>query len=160
MLVAPIPRGAVLVGKLATSVALGVISMSVLALGTHFLLGARWGNPLAVAILIVCGVLAATAVMSVVATVARTADEAQTLASMVALVLGMLGGTFFPVAQAGGVVAALSEATPQAWFLRGIQNLAGGAGVHVVLGPALAILAIGAVAAAVATLRAHRLVPR
>jgi linearmycin/streptolysin S transport system permease protein len=160
MLAAPIPRGAVLVGKLVTSVVLGVISMAVLALTTRFLLGAHWGNPLAVAILIVCGVLSATAVMSVVATVARSVDEAQTLQSVVALVLGMLGGTFFRVAQAGGVVATLSDATPQAWFLRGIQNLAGGAGVHVVLGPALAILAIGAVAAAVATLRANRLVPR
>jgi ABC-2 type transport system permease protein len=160
LLAAPIPRGSVLVGKLVTSVGLGVISMAVLALTTRFLLGAHWGNPLAVAILIVCGVLAATAVMSVVATVARSVDEAQTLQSVVALVLGMLGGTFFPVAQAGGVVAILSKATPQAWFLRGIQDLAGGEGVHVVLGPALAILAIGAVAAAVATLRAHRLVPR
>jgi ABC-2 type transport system permease protein len=160
MLVAPIPRGAVLVGKLLTSVALGVISMAVLALATRYLLGAHWGNPVGVAILIVCGVLSATAVMSVVATVARTAEEAQTLQSVVALVLGLLGGTFFRVAQAGGAAAVLSEATPQAWFLRGIENLAGGAGVRVVLGPALAILAIGAVAGAIAALRVHRLVPR
>ena len=48
----------------------------------------------------------------------------------------MLGGTFFPVAQAGGLLATLSLATPQAWFLRGIENLAGGAGAGVVLGPA------------------------
>jgi linearmycin/streptolysin S transport system permease protein len=160
MIAAPIPRGSVLVGKLVTSVALGAISMTVLALTTRFLLGARWGNPLGVAILIVCGVLSATAVMSLVATVARSVDEAQTLQSVVALVLGMLGGTFFRVSQAGGAVATLSDATPQAWFLRGIQNLAGGAGVHVVLGPALAILAIGGAAAAAAALRAHRLVPR
>ena len=66
--------------------------------------------------------------MALVATFARTPDQAQSWQSMVALVLGMLGGTFFPVAQAGGLLAALSLATPQAWFLRGIENLAGGAG--------------------------------
>jgi len=160
MLAAPIPRSAVLAGKLTTSVALGVISMTVLAVATRFLLGAHWGNPLGVAILIACGVVAATSVMALVATLARTPDEAQTLGSMVALVLGMLGGTFFPVAQAGGVLALLSDATPQAWFLRGIQNLAGGAGAHVVLGPALAILIFAAVTGTLAFARSDRLVPR
>ena len=158
MLAAPIHRGSVLAGKLITSLALGTLSMVVLAAGTHFLLGAHWGNPLGVAALIVAGVIAATAVMALVATLARTSDQAQAWQSMVALVLGMLGGTFFPVAQAGGVLAVLILATPQAWFLRGIQNLAGGAGPHVVLGPTLAILAFAAVTGTLAFSRSRKLV--
>ncbi len=157
MLVAPIPRSSVLVGKLLTSIVLGVISMTVLALATHFLLNAHWGNPFAVAILIVSGVLAATAVMALVATVARTPDQATAWQAMVALVLGMLGGTFFPVSQAGGLLAALSLGTPQAWFMRGIENLVGGGGVGVVLGPALAILGFAAVTGTLVLLRAGRL---
>jgi linearmycin/streptolysin S transport system permease protein len=160
MLAAPIRRGSVLGGKLLTSLALGVISMAVLALATHFLLGAHWGNPFGVAILICTGVLAATAVMALVATFARTPDQAGAWQSMVALVLGMLGGTFFPVSQAGGLLAKLSLATPQAWFLRGIDNLGGGAGVHVVFGPAAAILVFAAVTGSVAFLRAGRLSAR
>ena len=70
----------------------------------------------------------------------------------------MLGGTFFPVAQAGGVLAVLSLATPQAWFLRGIQNLAGGAGPHVVLGPTLAILVFALVTGGLAFSRSRKLV--
>ncbi len=160
MLVAPIPRSAILAGKLLTSLAVGVISMAVLALATHFLLNAHWGNPLGVAILIGAGVLAATAVMALVATFARTPDQAGAWQSMVALVLGMLGGTFFPVSQAGGLLAKLSLATPQAWFLRGIENLAGGAGAGAVLGPAAAILVFAAVTGALAFLRAGKLVAR
>jgi ABC-2 type transport system permease protein len=160
MLVAPIPRGAVLAGKLLTSLALGVVSMTVLALATHFLLNAHWGNPLGVAILIGSGVLAATAVMALVATFARTPDQAGAWQAMVALVLGMLGGTFFPVSQAGGLLATLSLATPQAWFLRGVENLAGGAGAGAALGPAAAILAVAAVTGALAFLRAGKLVAR
>jgi ABC-2 type transport system permease protein len=76
MLAAPIRRGAVLAGKLLTSLALGVISMGVLALTTHFLLDAHWGDPLGVAILIGAGVVAATAVMALVVTFARTPDQA------------------------------------------------------------------------------------
>ena len=74
------PRRRCSAGKLLTSLVLGVVSMAVLALATHFLLDAHWGNPLGVAILIVAGVLAATAVMALVATFARTPDQARRLA--------------------------------------------------------------------------------
>jgi ABC-2 type transport system permease protein len=160
MLVAPIHRSAVLAGKLLTSLVLGFVSMVVLALATHFLLSAHWGNILGVAILIAAGVLAATAVMTLVATLARTPDQAQAWQGMVALVLGMLGGAFFPVAQAGGLLATLSLVTPQAWFLRGIENMTGGAGASAVLGPAAAILAFAIITGSLAFMRAGRLVAR
>jgi ABC-2 type transport system permease protein len=160
LLVAPIPHSAVLVGKLLTSLILGVLSMVVLAVATHLLLGADWGYPPAVAALIVAGVVAATAVMALVATLARTPDQAQAWQSMVALVLGMLGGTFFPVAQAGGLIAVLSLATPQAWFLRGIQNLAADDSMSAVAGPVGAMLMFAVVAGCLAFLRVGRLTAR
>ena len=158
MLVAPIHRGAVLGGKLITSLVLGFASMVVLAVATHFLIAARWGNVLGVGMLIAAGVLAATCVMALVATMARTPDQAQSWQGMVALVLGMLGGTFFPVAQAGGLLAALSLVTPQAWFLRGIENMTGGTGPGVVLGPVAAILTFALVTGSLAFMRAGKLV--
>ena len=160
MLVAPIRRGAILAGKLITSLVLGCASMAVLVVATSFLLSAHWGNPLGIAILILAGVLAATAVMTLVATFARTSDEAQSWQAMVALVFGMLGGTFFPVAQAGGVLAALSLATPQAWFLRGLDDMTGGAGAGAALGPLAAILAFAVVTGSLAYMRIGRLVAR
>jgi ABC-2 type transport system permease protein len=160
MLVAPVRSSAVLGGKLLTSIVLGTASMSVLALATHFLLDAHWGNAFGVGILILTGVLAATCVMALVATLARTPDQAQSWQSMVALVLGMLGGTFFPLAQAGGVLAALSLATPQAWFLQGIENLTDGAGPSAVFVPAAAIVAFAVLTGTIAFMRAGRLVAR
>jgi linearmycin/streptolysin S transport system permease protein len=160
MLVAPIHGGAVLVGKLLTSLVLGVVSMVVLALATRFLLGAHWGNPLGVLLLIVAGVIAATSVMALIATLAKTPDQAQSWQAMAALILGMLGGTFFPVAQAGGVIAAASLATPQAWFLRGVEDLAAGDGVGAVAGPVFAMLAFAALMAALALPRVGRLTGR
>ena len=96
--------------------------------------------------------------MALVATLARTPDQAQSWGSMAALVLGMLGGAFFPIAQAGGVLAALSLASPHAWFLRGLQEISGGAGVSAALGPVAAILAFAVVAGGLAAMRIHRLV--
>jgi ABC-2 type transport system permease protein len=158
MFAAPIRRRTVLTGKLLTSLVLGVVSMTVLVVASRFVLGAHWGNPLGVAILIVCGVIAATAVMALVATLAKTPDQAGAWSSMVALVLAMLGGSFFSVSQAGGVLAALSLATPHAWFLRGLGNLAAGEGVGGVLGPAAAILAFAAVTGGIALTRLGRLI--
>ena len=160
MLAAPIRRSAILTGKLITSLVLGFVSMTVLAVATSFLLSADWGNALGVAILIVAGVLAATAVMTLVATFAHNSEQAQSWQAMVALVFGMLGGTFFPVAQAGGLLAALSLATPQAWFLRGLDDLTGGAGAHAVLGPVAAILVFALVTGSLAVMRIGRLVGR
>ncbi|MGZ4358203.1 MAG: ABC transporter permease [Gaiellaceae bacterium] len=158
MLAAPIPRRSILVGKFLTSISVGVISMGVLAVATHFLLGAHWGNPLGVALLIAAGVLAATSIMALIATLAKTQDQVGAWQSMVALVLGMLGGSFFPVAQAGGWLAAISKLTPHAWFLRGLENLSGGGGVEQALGPAGVIVVFALVAGGIAFLRVGKLV--
>jgi ABC-2 type transport system permease protein len=160
VLVAPVRDGAVLGGKLLTSLVIGTVSMSLLALATHFALGADWGNPLGVALLIVSGVIAATAVSMLVATFARTPEQAGPWLSMVAVVLGMLGGTFFPVAQAGGLLEQVSLATPHAWFLRGLENLSGGSGPGEALVPALAILAFAFAVGSAAWLRRGRLLTR
>lgn len=158
ILAAPVRSGAILVGKLLTSFVLGVVSMAVLAVTTGAVLGASWGDPVGVGVLIVAGVLAATAVMALVATLARTPEQAGYWQSIVALVLGMLGGSFFPVAQAGGLIETLSLMTPHAWFLRGLGELAGGGGAGDVVVPALAILAFAAACGFAAFLRMDRLV--
>lgn len=154
---APVPRISILAGKVLTSVAVGLVSMVALAAATSLLLGARWGDPLGVALLVIAAVLAATAVTALVATLARTTDQAASWQSIVALVLGMLGGSFFPVAAAGGLLGTLSLLTPHAWFLRGLGDLRAGGGASVVLPAVGAMLTFAGVAGAAAALRAGRL---
>jgi ABC-2 type transport system permease protein len=158
LLAGPIRPGSIVAGKLLTSFVLGMVSMTVLAVATALALGADWGNPLGVALLLAAGVVAATAVMALVATLARTPEQVGSWQAMVALVLGMLGGAFFPVAQAGGPVEALSRLTPHAWFLEGLRELSGGAGASAVLPAVAAILLFAAVAGGAAFLRLGKLV--
>jgi ABC-2 type transport system permease protein len=157
LLAAPVRRVSILGGKLLTSLALGVVSMGVLAVASSLLLGADWGSPLGVALLVVAGVVAATAVAALVATMAKTPEQAGSWQAIIGVVLGMLGGSFFPVSQAGGFVERLSLLTPHAWFLRGLTDLAGGAGAAAVLPAVGVILAFAAVPATVALLRLGRL---
>jgi ABC-2 type transport system permease protein len=156
LLAAPISRASILGGKLLVSFLLGVISMAVLVVATSLLFGANWGNPLGVAVLIVAAIVAAMGIMALVATLAKNAEQAANWQSVVAVVLGLLGGTFFPVSQAPGVLSTLTFLAPQAWFLRGLGDLRGGS-LSVVWVPVLAMLGFAVVAGGVALFRLRRL---
>jgi ABC-2 type transport system permease protein len=156
LLAAPVPARSVLAGKLLTSVLLGVASTSVLVVATSLLMGARWGNPLGVALLVLAGVLAATGVTSLVAALAHNAEQAGSWGAIIAIILGLLGGVFFPISQVGGVVAAASLATPHAWFMRGLGELHAGGGPASVLPAVGAILIFAVVTFGFAALRLER----
>jgi ABC-2 type transport system permease protein len=138
---APIPRWSILTGKAMTSMVLGISSMSVLALATTLLIGAEWGNPLALLVLFVAVTLAATSLIGVVGSVARTPEGAGNLTSALAVALGMLGGTFFPVAGGSPWLERLSLITPHSWFLRAVGDLQAGEGIAGILPSLLALLA-------------------
>ena len=157
LLAAPIGRASILGGKLLMSFVLGVLSMTTLIVATSLLLGAKWGSPVGVALLVLAGVLAAIGVMALVATLAKTAEQAGSWQSIIAVVLGMLGGVFFPISQAPGILPKLSLLTPQAWFMRGLSDLAGGDGWTVVLPAVLAMCVFAAVTGAIAAVRLDRM---
>jgi ABC-2 type transport system permease protein len=154
LLAAPIPVGAIHLGKAAGAFVLGVVSMTVLAIGAGVLLGASWGPPLGVAVLIVALVVAATGLMAFVGSFARTSDQAGNLQSIVAVSLGMLGGVFFPLGP--GVLARLAVIAPHHWFLRGLGEQVASGQWQSVLPAAAAIVALGVLAAIPATLRLRK----
>ncbi|HSQ38250.1 MAG TPA: ABC transporter permease [Acidimicrobiia bacterium] len=153
LLAAPISRRSIVVGKALTSFILGLVSMAVLVVGSTWLLGAEWGNSLGVAILVLAGVIAAMGVMFVVAAFARTPEQAGNLQAIIAFVLAMLGGCFFPIAQAGGFLETLSLLTPHAWFLRGLGDLAAGGGAGAVFPAAFYLVLFGLVIGGLAQFR-------
>ncbi|HXP18620.1 MAG TPA: ABC transporter permease [Streptosporangiaceae bacterium] len=156
LVAAPISKASILGGKLLTSFLLGALSMTVLAVATTLLFGASWGNPLGVAVLIVAAIGSAMGIMALVATVARNAEQAGNWQSVVAVVLGLLGGTFFPVSRAPGILSDLTFAAPQAWFLRGLGDLRGGS-ISVVWVPALAMCGFAIVTGGIAMTRLRHL---
>lgn len=158
LLAAPVPRWSILAGKLLTSVVLGVVSLTVLVVATSLLLGAEWGSPMAVAALVLCGVLAATGITAVVASAARTAEQAGSWQAVVAVSLGLLGGAFFPIQQSSSFLATVSLVTPHAWFMQGLANLSGGGGLGAVAPACAALLVMAVVTGAVAVTRIGRVV--
>jgi len=158
MLAAPIAPATILLGKVLVSMVVASISMTVIVLATTFLMGADWGDPLAVAALVLAVALAASGIATLIVGFARTEEQAGSFIAVVALTLAVFGGSFFPMSQAPEGMAALSLVTPHAWFIRGINDLAAGGGIAVV-GPSLAVLvAIGVVTGGIGLLRARQVV--
>ena len=145
LMAAPIPRVSVVAGKAILAFLLGIISMTVLVVATTLLMDASWGAPLGVALLVVAGVLAAVGIMGLVASVAKTPEGAGNVGSIIAVVLGMLGGTFFPIAASGGLLASLTYLTPHAWFMLGLAELSSDAPWTAAL-PAVGAILVFAVA--------------
>jgi ABC-2 type transport system permease protein len=139
-LASPVPAWQILLSKLLVSFILGVASMAVLIAFSAVLLGAEWGNYLGVAVLVVAGVMAAVSTITLVVGVADTAEQAGAIQSMLALVLGILGGSFFSVARSGALAATVSRLTPHYWFGEGLVQLSGGQPWTAALGPAAVML--------------------
>lgn len=152
---APIPRWAIPLGKAQTSFVLAVIALTILAVATTLLMGANWGPPLALGALFVAVALAATSLVGVVTAFARTVDAAGNLVSIIAVVMGLVGGSFFPVTGGNRALEIASLATPHAWFMRGIGELQAGGGLASIT-PSLAALTVFAVVGGLGAIAALR----
>lgn len=149
LMAAPIARASVVGGKAILSFVLGLISMFVLVVATQVLMGATWGAPLGVALLVVAGVLSAVGIIGLVAAVAKTPEGAENLSSIIAVILGMLGGVFFQIGRGDDILSRLTFVTPHAWFMRGLADLADGAPWTAALPATGAILAFAVVTGAI-----------
>ena len=127
LLVAPIRPASIVGGKTLASIILGVTAMFILAIASTLIMGADWGNPLAAAGIIVATVFAAAGLMTFAGGLARSAEQAGNLQSIVALTMAMLGGTFVPITTDEGLLNTLRFLTPNAWYISGLGDIAGGA---------------------------------
>jgi ABC-2 type transport system permease protein len=146
----PTRPASVLAAKSIVSIVLGVFSMLVLIVAGIFLMNASWGDPLGVGLLVITGVLAAVGISALTTGLAKTPEQAGNIQGIVATVLGLLGGAFFPIGRDGGILAQLTAITPHYWFSHGLADLAGGRPATAALGSVAWLLVIAAVTTAFA----------
>ena len=149
----PIPAWVIVTSKALVSFVLGVVATGVLLTLGGFLFGADFGSLPAVVTLVVCAAAAGTSVMFLIVRVARTSEQAGIATSIVALVLGIGGGAFFPVS-ATGPLSRVLDLNPVAALLRGLGTTSGGGGLADIGVPVAIMLGFGAL-----MLGASRLVP-
>lgn len=155
LLSSPISKWTILVGKMLSAFVVGLLSMLVLMVATTLLVDADWGEPLGVALLTLAAILAALGIVALIGGFARSAEQAAGIGTMVGVILGFLGGTFFDVSQAGGIISDLRFVSPHGWFMQGLADLQAG-DLRVVVGPVLAMLAFGVITGAVGLARLNK----
>jgi ABC-2 type transport system permease protein len=125
---APVPAAALLAGKVLCALALGVTSLAVIWLATSLTLGAAWGDPLGVTVLIAASALAIAGVAGLVAALARSEQVADSLTSLTTFVLALVGGNFIPPGELPPLLGRLTWVTPNGWALHGFAELSAGGG--------------------------------
>jgi linearmycin/streptolysin S transport system permease protein len=157
LLVAPIRPWSVILGAALASFALGLLSMTIMVVATSLMLGATWGPPALVALLVLSAVTAATGISTLVCSFGKTEEQAGSANVIVALVLAVLGGTFIALSQAPEILARISLITPHAWFLRAIDTMAGSSVSLADIAPSfLVLVAMGLITGALGLVRARR----
>lgn len=147
----PMRPGLVVAAKGLVGYILGVAATTVLLTTGSALFGISFGSPAVVAVLVLCAVAAATSLMFIIARVARTAEQAGVAQTILAIVLGMAGGAFFPIAGTG-LLGQLLDLNPVAAFIRGLGISAGGGGLGDIGLPVAILLGFAAVSIGVSRL--------
>ncbi|GGS16499.1 ABC transporter permease [Actinokineospora fastidiosa] len=153
MRAAPIPAWTAVAGKGAVGFLLALVSMCATWLSSELIFGASWGPPLGVLALILAHVFAATMIVMLVASGARTDAQADGYTLGVAFVFAFLGGSLVPVYNLPDFLQTVSLATPNGWVSAGLTELAAGGGLADVALPVAVVAGIGVVAGVLAVLR-------
>jgi ABC-2 type transport system permease protein len=147
---APVSDRAVLAGITLAVLVLGLVSFLTVWLVTAVAFGARWGDPLAVFVVIVATVLAIAGISTLITALARTEAQADSLSAIVAFGFALLGGGFLSPGDLPDVLAVVARLTPNGWALAAFAELSAGAsGLAAVWPSVVVLLGIGVVTGAV-----------
>jgi ABC-2 type transport system permease protein len=156
LLVSPTTAVEVLGGKMVGIFLTGTAQMLILIAGTSTLFGIQWGDSTAVQALVLAAVFAAVGWGMLIAAVARTPGQVSMVGTAVMLTFGILGGTFINMDAMPVWFRYITKITPNAWGIDGFTTLALGGGLHDILIPILALLAMGLILFAIAVILFNR----
>jgi ABC-2 type transport system permease protein len=158
ILAAPARRESVMGGKALATFVLGVASMVTVYVVMGVFFGVDWGDPVAIVVLTLLTVGSLMMLTALVQTLAKTEQGAANYASMIGVVLAILGGNFFPLYLLPDLIQTASALTPNGWALRAFSDIAYDGATLTDLGPHVAaLLAFTCICGAVAAYRARRL---
>jgi len=156
---APVPRGAVVAGKMLAYILLVCLQVVVLFAIAHVAFDMPLGSsPLGLVALTVVTGFVATALGMLVACVARTAKQAGNIGTILGFVLAGIGGaipmTGQPLTRAGGALGGIANLTPHAHAIEGYYSLMAESATLVQILPEIGVLlGMGVVLFAIATWR-------
>lgn len=114
---APVRQRSIVTAEVASLLLIAVGQSIGLLLVGRVLFGVRWGDPLAVGLVVGLLALAFAGASVLIGTWARTQEQAIASAVVIGIAAGMLGGCVYPLDVVGSTVRNVGHAVPQAWAM-------------------------------------------
>jgi ABC-2 type transport system permease protein len=143
LLVMPISKLSVLTGKLSGVFVTGLLQISILIVAGALLFSVPWGrSPMALLLLILAFAYAITSLGMMMAALTRTMAQANSLNTVIVLVMASLGGAWWPLEIMPQWMQTLGRFFPTSWAMTGFHDIiTRGLGVTAVL-PEVAVLIV------------------
>jgi ABC-2 type transport system permease protein len=147
LLVMPIHRGSIILGKLLGILLTGLLQMVLLIGVAALFFDVPWGSsPLALAIVVLTFALAITSLGMMMAALTKTLAQANALGTVIVLPMAALGGAWWPLEIVPDWMQVVARFSPISWAMSGFQDIiTRGLGVTAVLPEAAILLAFAAV---------------
>jgi hypothetical protein len=144
LIASPAQPYAIVAGKFAALLIIGLAQMGTMIAATSVLFGTRWGNPLPTAALVFTSVLMAIGLTAFLISLASNADQGNALAAMVIVLLSIVGGQFLLLQGLPNIFETLTRLTPNGQAFFGFIDLsaAGAHGSLLTIAQPLAVTAI------------------
>ena len=124
LLIAPVPRAALLIGKLLPYYLVNLIQVALMFTVGVIVFGMTLGNDwMALIVITLAASAASTGLGLLVASVGRTPEQIGGLSSLLVITLAALGGVMVPSFVMPPFMQTLSKISPHAWALAGYQDV-------------------------------------
>jgi ABC-2 type transport system permease protein len=120
---APVRRRSIVAALIATSLCVAAVQCAGLLLVGVLIFGVHWGNPAGVFLVLALLSLAYSGAAALVSMRSRTEEQAISVAVVLGIVCGLLGGCMYPLDVVGPAIRAVGHAVPQAWAMDAFVNL-------------------------------------
>ena len=147
LLTTPTRKSTYLLGTIFGQVLTALVQMLLLILFGIFVMKLNWGSqPLALAVMMVSGALAAAALGTTLGTFVKTEGQAGGLSLMTGMVMALLGGCWYPLEMFPQAVQNIVKILPTTWAMRGLLDIVlRGQGLTTILPDAVILLGFAAV---------------
>lgn len=120
----PTGKATYLLGTLLGTVFWALVQMLVLILFGTFVMKLNWGHsPAALAVILVCSALAASAIGVAMGAFVKTEGQANGLSIMMGMVMALLGGCWYPLELFPAVVREAVKVLPTRWAMQGMLDI-------------------------------------
>jgi len=123
VLTTPTSKATFLLGTISGQVAMALIQMTLLVSFAVLAFKLNWGNPLGVFLILTCSALAAAAIGTAMGTFIKSEGQATGLSIMAGMLMGMLGGCWFPLELFPPVMQTIARIFPTTWAMQGLLDL-------------------------------------